>query len=329
MFYDRPVDIVAEYDSQATVDAVKSAIESGGYNVKLIEADFEVFEKLQRADVDILFNLAEGINGEGRESLLPCICESLRIPYTGSGPLTLAICLDKAWTKKILCSHGIPVPRFQVLASGDEAIDLEYPLILKLLAEGSSIGLGYDSVVYDEVRLREKARRLLSDYGEKVLAEEYIDGREFTVPVIGNNPPEALPIVEVVFDKVPAGKPNINLFSPDESVMDMIEELGRETEVEAYNHTSVCPARLDGETEKRIKEMALRAYQALECKDWCRVDFRLDRDDRLFVLELNPIAGIDPTYLFPASARAYGLSYAELINRILDYAVERYELLKK
>lgn len=326
MIEHRPIDIIAEYDSMATIHAIQTALTAGGHQVELIDVDFTVFDRLQAIRPDMVFNIAEGIKGKGRESLFPCVCESLGIPYTGSDPVTLSICLDKARTKQILISHRLPSPEFQVLETGLEPIILNYPVILKLLAEGSSTGLDYDSVVTGEDRLRNKAAQLIETYQSPVLVESYLDGREFTIPIIGNNPPVVLPIVEILYDKVPHGCSKISLFTPDDPIAEGIHQLGRASENKPYNHQPICPAPLDKGQEDMLNNLALKAYQALGCMDWCRIDIRFDREQNPYILELNPIAGIDPEYLFPLSARAYGLSYDELINRILGYAMARYGL---
>ena len=204
---------------------------------------------------------------------------------------------------------------------------LKFPLIVKLLHEGSQIGLTYDSVVYNEEELRREIKNKLRVYNEPVIIEAYLEGREFTIPVIGNGSGViVLPIIEIVFDNVPEGKPRINVFVPDDTIIGKLDkEKMREQNIQtSLNHTSVCPADVSKELEIRIKELALRAFNALECKDWCRLEIREDKEGNLYVIELNPIAGIDPSYFFPKSAKVYGLNYNELICKILDFALERY-----
>jgi D-alanine-D-alanine ligase len=327
-----PIDSIAELDTGETIATLRRALESGGHQVYLLDANSGFFERLKslRNEIDIVFNIAEGLVGEIRESQVPIFCEVLRIPYTGSGPLTLGLCLNKARAKEIMQSHHILTPKFQVIDTAQAPIDkkLRYPLIVKLNEDGSSKGLAYDSVVSDERALRKKAAYLLRTYGAKLLVEEYIAGREFTVPIIGNDPPIVLPIIEIIYNKVPPNQPQITLFVPDESVLKIYEELHRSVPNRELNHTTICPAILDRNLERKIKRMAIKAYQALGCRDWCRLELRLDNQGRLYLLELNPIAGIDPSYHFPHSAREYGLDYEALINRILDSAIKRYQLLQ-
>ena len=345
-----PLDKTAELDCTQTIAALGEAISCLGHDVVLIEADEDAYERLRASAVDLVFNIAEGIRGEDREAQIPAMLEMLGIPYTGSGPLTLALCLNKARTKEILSCHGIPTPAFQVWTSPDESLSdtLAYPLIVKLLHEGSSMGLSYDSVVESEQALRRRIRYLKDTYDQPVLVEQFIEGREFTVPVTGNFPPQALPAIEVVFE----GPRPITLFQPDDAVIRMLARAqgkrivacepiklskdrrfallqtdnGTELEVPVTLSTSTCPANICPSLAKAIRATALRAYRAIECRDWCRIDMRLGADQVPLVLELNPIAGIDSSYWFPRSAMAAGMTYPELIGEIIDAARQRYRI---
>lgn len=320
---DKPTDFIAEYDTHETVNAVKTALEAGGHTVILIEADENVYYHLhqQKNKIDIVFNIAEGIGGESRESEVPIICEMLGIPYTGSGPLTLALCLDKARTKEILMYHHIPTPRFRVYNDTEFIPDstMQFPLITKLAAEGSSMGLTYDSVVDNEKDLKQQVNLLLKTYKRPVIVEEFIEGREFGIPLIGNNPPLTLPIMEFIFH----GKKSISLFIPDKP-FDIYKKRNQpipETEV-----TNECPANISESLKEKLNALAILAYKTLGCRDWCRLEIRVDKNENPYVIELNPIAGIDPSYRFAKSAEAGGISFHALINKILDYAVERYAI---
>jgi D-alanine-D-alanine ligase len=298
----------------------------------------------------MVFNIAEGLRGEDREAQIPAMLEMLGIPYTGSGPLALALCLHKAKAKEILSWHGIPTPPFQVVRSAQEPLSeaLQFPLIVKLLHEGSSMGLSYASIVETPEALAKRVRYLVQTYAQAVLVEEFIDGQEFTVPVIGNTPPRALPVMEVRFK----GPRNITLFQPDDAVIRMLArargvrvvmpspvrlsvdrewgllptEDGRTLEVPVALTESVCPAEIPASLTMALQATAVQAFQALECRDWGRIDMRVGTDGAPQVLELNPIAGIDPTYWLPRSARAAGLEYPALIQAILDAACQRYGL---
>ncbi len=318
-----PIDAIAEYDSPETVQAVQVALEAGGHHVVLLEADETIAEKLLSVRPDIVFNIAEGLRGPYRESHVPAICEMLGIPYTGSDLLTLALALDKARAKQILIYHGLNTARYQIFWQADDPLDpdLRFPLIVKLLREGSSMGLTPDSVVDDEAALRRQVMRLLTTYHEPAIVEEFIVGREFTVGVLGNRPPCVLPIIELVF---PSAR-DIVFFSPDDVVLERFPEL-RDKPLPKPQHRPVCPAEVTPALKTAIEETALRAYRAMGCLDWCRMEMRLGQDGQLYLLELNPIAGIDPSYWFARAARAAGLSYTEFINTILQSACERYGL---
>lgn len=348
MLRDELLDRTAEYDSPQTINTLRDAIAIHGHDVVLIEADDEAYDRLRQEGIEFVFNIAEGIRGEDREAQIPAMLEMLGIPYTGSTPLTLAVCLHKAKTKEILSYYGIPTPAFQVMSGPHESLadTLSYPLIVKLLHEGSSMGLSYTSVVETPQALAERVGHLTARYAQAVIVEQFIDGREFTVPVVGNTPPRPLPVIEVIF----RGPRNITLFQPDDAVILMIArergkrlleppqyrmsssqedilmqtEDGDELAIPVSLTTSVCPARVSSGLTAALQHTAVQAYLALECRDWGRIDMRVGDDGVPQVLELNPIAGIDPTYWLPRSAAAAGMAYATLVGTILDAARQRY-----
>jgi D-alanine-D-alanine ligase len=238
------------------------------------------------------------------------------------------------------------------VVTGVDEIDttsLTFPLIVKLLHEGSSMGLSYDAVVETHDALADRIAFVTHAYAQPVIVESFIDGREFTVPVLGNTPPRALPPVEVLF----SGPRPITLFQPDDPIMLRLARVqgqriaapvsyrfspdqthillrtvdGGELAIPVSLTTSVCPADIPADLETRLQDTALRAFQALECRDWGRVDMRVGSDGIPQVLELNPIAGIDPAYWLPRSASAAGIDYATLIRTILEAACQRYGLL--
>lgn len=324
MLREGPLDRTAELDNETTIAALVAALEAGGHQVIPLDADDgDLCRKLLKADADIVFNIVEGLRGESREAHLPALCEMLGIPYTGSGVLTLATCLDKARTKEVLTYHGIKTAPFQIMWVPDEPLDprLHFPLIVKLLHEGSSMGLSESSIVEDLPALRRQAETVWQTYGEPLLIEEFILGREFTVGILGNERPQVLPIAEYVFDE-PYG---IVLFEPDEPVAAAMAAVRNEG-LPAYpdTHTTVCPADIEADLAARIRATALAVYRALRIRDWGRMEMRLGPDDQLYVLDVNPIAGIDPTYTLPRQAHAAGMSYADLVNTILNHALTRY-----
>lgn len=182
------------------------------------------------------------------------------------------------------------------------------------------MGLSERSVVDNETELKTHVEKLYNDYHKPIIVEEFIQGREFTVGVLGNQPPYTLPITEIVFPH-PRG---IVLFSPNPETIPLYHLQGiADAALPQSRHRSICPAPLTPELQQRIEQTALHTFQALGCRDWCRIDMRLGSDDILYVLELNPIAGITPGYWLPRSAEVAGLSYQDFINAILNHAFQR------
>jgi D-alanine-D-alanine ligase len=317
-----PEDFYAECDSEETVDAIAGALRNGGCKVTKIEADEEAYNKLRRLEPDIVFNIAEGIYGESRESHIPAILEMLRIPYAGSGPLTLAISLNKALTHQILGINGIPSPFFQVFSRADDRISekLRFPCVVKPLSEGSSKGVRNDSLVRDEKSLRRQVSRVVKTYNQPAIVEEFLPGKEFTVGLIGNGEPTVLPVVEFLFDKLPEGASPIYSYEA-KWIWDMPEKPLK---------ISRCPAEIPQNLEKEIRQTAVRAFQFLNCQDVCRIDMRLDEDNHPRILEVNPLPGLIPDpdthSCLPEAARAAGFTYDQLICTILWQALERYNL---
>ncbi|MBN1142565.1 MAG: ATP-grasp domain-containing protein [Deltaproteobacteria bacterium] len=314
-------DRFAEWDDIQTIQAVQSAL-AKRYRVTLVNADLNAFESFRNLRPDFVFNLAEGLNGASREAQVPALLEMLGIPYTGSDPVTLGICLDKRRTKEILAYHRIPTGRFVTVNSAAELPGrLRYPLIVKPILEGSSKGVTDRALVRDRSALRRQVSWALETYRQPVLVEEFLPGREFTVALLGNgSQPRVLPIVEIDFATLPAGANPIYSYEA-KWIWD--------TE-EAPLSIFACPARLDPVLQDRIEELCRRAFTVLGCRDWCRIDVRLDADGNPHVIELNPLPGILPrpeqNSCFPKAARAAGLSYDELILAVADTACRRFHL---
>ena len=317
------VDTYAEWDTWSTINAVKDAIECF-HNVTLIEADHSAFQKLKELKPDIVFNIAEGYNGVSREAQIPAILDMLQIPYTGSDPLTLAICLDKARTKEILSYHKVPNAKFFIADSLNQVSDLnlKFPLIVKPISEGSSKGIFSSSFVKDVNELTSEVERILNEYNQPALIEEFLPGKEFTVAVIGNgNEAQVLPIVEINFKDFPDDF--IPIYSYEAKwILDTTEN-----PLDVFT----CPAKIDSTLESKIKETVLRAYNVLRCKDWSRIDVRLDSDNEPNIIEVNPLPGILPNpeenSCFPKAARTAGLNYNDMINTVLLAAAKRYKIL--
>jgi D-alanine-D-alanine ligase len=315
------IDTFAEWDSVETITAVKSALERR-HTVSLVEADRLAFEKLATLKPDFVFNMAEGWGGPSREAQIPVLLELLEIPYTGSDPLTLCICLDKSRTKEVLFAHGIPTPPFTVVSVKDELHDvhLNYPLIVKPLYEGSSKGIFDSSVVRTPQQIETEALRVIESYRQPALIEEFLPGREFTVALLGNGKHlRVLPIIESKFDHLPSHASPINSFEA-KWVWDTID---RPMDV------LDCPANISPLLQRDIENLCRRVFNVLRCRDWCRIDLRLDAQGVPNILEVNPIPGVLPNpqehSFFPTAAAAAGLSYDDMINAVVSAALARYK----
>ncbi len=315
-------DLYAEWDDEETIHAVQSAL-SRKHRVIPVEGDEEAFEKFRSLRPQIVFNIAEGLYGSSREAQIPAMLEMLRIPYTGSDPLTLALCLDKGMAKKVLAHQGIPTPLFAVfpdLKMRRTALP-PFPLLVKPLFEGSSKGIGNRALVRTRKELQEQISGVLDRYHQPALVEKYLPGREFTVALLGNGAEvEMLPIVEIQFDQLPA---DINPIYSYEAkwIWDTVEK-----PLEIFS----CPAPVSSKLRRQMERVCKSAYAALRCRDWCRIDIRLDESGEPNVLELNPLPGIlpnpDANSCFPKAARTAGMSYPDLINRVLEIACRRVKL---
>jgi D-alanine-D-alanine ligase len=303
-------DTEAEYDSPRTIEAITKAIEGYGHQVVPLEATGDFPRALMTSGVDIVFNMAEGIRGRNREAQVPSLCELLGIPYTGSDPATLSLCLDKGLGKRVLREQGIDTPSFQVLVTGREKLrPFRFPVIVKPNAEGTSKGITHSSVVDDEAGVRAAARELIDRYDQPALVEEYIAGREFTVGLLGERRPRVLPAMEVVF-----------LHPKDRPVYDYECKQHWESHVR-YE----CPAKLTKEEERAIERASRATFMALGCRDVARVDLRLAEGGRVWVIEVNPLPGLTPDYsdlcLISNGAK---IDYRTLIGEILAGGLKRW-----
>ncbi|HEX9606192.1 MAG TPA: hypothetical protein VF962_03100 [Gemmatimonadaceae bacterium] len=314
-------DEFAEWDSPATIAAVESALSHLGKVVRL-EANEDFPERLRQARPDIVFNIAEGFHGVNREGHVPAICEFYGIPYSGSDPFTLTLCLDKARTKETLAFHGIPTPKFLLVEKLADlyrvAEKLTLPLFVKPVHEGSSKGITDSNLCRDRDQLFRQTEFLLENYRQPVLVEEFLPGKEFTCAVLGNGDEAmVLPLVAMNFESLPKGALPIYSFDAKfvwdrpENPLDIFQ----------------CPARITRELQASIERVTLDAFRVLGCRDWARIDVRLDADGRPNVLEVNPLPGILPdpadNSCLPKAARAAGIGYEELIQNCLKYAAAR------
>jgi len=311
-------DLLAECDSDETITAVRDVL-AEKYTVFPVESDDRAYLHLQEIRPDLVFNIAERLTGPNRESHIPTLCEMLGIPYTGSDPLTLGICLVKSRAKEILSYYGVPNPAFWVVDSPEELPDgIPLPVIVKPLFEGSSKGIRDNSVILSGEDLTVRVREIIGEYRQPVIIERFLTGREFTVGVLGNWPRlDVLPIVEIDHSRLPAGSSPIYSWEA-KWVWDVPEK-----PLQIFR----CPAPIDAALQASIEDVAIRAWRVLRIRDWARIDVRLDEKGQPHILEVNPLPGILPreeeNSCLPKAARIAGYSYSDLIHRVVNAALER------
>ena len=325
-----------DLDSWETIQAITVALEKAGHRVTFLEGDQTLYNNLLAIKPDICFNICEGHFGDSREAQVPAILEMLRIPYTGSRLLTLALALDKPMTKRVLTYHDLPTPTFQTFEREDEPLDpgLSFPLFIKPSREGTGMGVSAESIVRDDDQLRTQLRRNFERYNQPALAEQYIDGREVTVGIVGNlTAPVAKRIPED--EDAPRILRGLDIFPPLEINMAAYpeEEAGLYTsriKVDmAHDFHYLCPAPLTEDQVEDLNWLAAATFRVMGCHDVARIDFRLDANDgdKPYILEINPLPGLNPGYSdLCVEATAYGWRYDQLINRILDEAIERHQI---
>lgn len=310
-----------EYDPPHTIELIKHGILTTGHEYIFIEADENLVENLKALKPDLVFNRAEGLRGDSRESHVPAILEMLGIPYVGSNVLTTAIGLNKAWAKKVLLYHGISTPKFYVCKSDQEAERIRggFPYILKPNEEGSSMGITEENLVHDKTQLRTRLKQMIEEYQQPILIEQFIQGREFSTGLLGRpgQNPEVLSILEIDFSKFP-------------EVGGVFGQRAK-TVLDSLDHY-ICPAQIPKNLRKLLERISIDVWYALDVKDFARIDFRMNEKEKLFFLEINPLPGMDfdteenDLSFYPYMAMKSGYTYDELIRRLLESACARYGL---
>lgn len=299
----------AEFDKESTIIAIESTLMELGHSTERIGNIWDLTKNLANRKVwDLVFNIAEGLRGIGREAQVPAILDAYNIPYTFSDPLVLSISLHKGMTKRVLRDLGIPTPNFYEVKSIEDIkhIDLQYPLFAKPIAEGTGKGIHADSKIKDIVQLEKVCTDLLEKFNQPVLVEEFLPGREFTIGVVGTG--EKARIVgamEVVLLK--SAEPEVYSYENKENWEDKVE----------YKL-------VDDLIVKKAEAFVLAAWKGLGCRDGGRVDVRVDRNGIPNIIELNPLAGIHPTHSdLPIICNLKSIPYKTLFNWILESASER------
>ena len=307
-------DAFEEYDSPKTVESIASALEAEGHTVVMLGGGKQFLTNILHEKVDFVFNIAEGRGAyRSREAQLPSILEMLDIPYSGSDPQCLAISLDKPLTKKIVAAAGVCTPKCCVITHSQEIRNMTscgfpFPAILKPAYEGSSKGIRLSSVADNPEQAIEAADRLLQNYGQPVMLEEFIAGDEVTMGIIGNSPPKVLGMMRIL----PKRKNGYFVYSLEvkRNYLDLVD----------YE----CPAHLEQKVLQNLEASGLNAFKALGCRDFARLDFRVSPDGVPYFLEINPLPGLGAHSDLVIMAKELGWTHRELINAVLNVALERY-----
>lgn len=309
-------DAFEEYDCAETINLISSALGALGHSVVKLGGGREFLGNILRENVDIVFNIAEGRGTyRSREAQVPAVLEMLEIPYTGSDPQCLAICLDKPLTKKLIESAGVRTPRWQTISSSRELCEISwdgfpFPAIVKPAYEGSSKGIKDNSLAHNSKQAVEMMAKLLEFYRQPVMIEQFISGDEVTVGMVGNSPPRVLGMMRIL----PRKHEDYFVYS-----LDVKRDWKNLVDYE-------CPARLRQEVLDNIALSSVKSFEVLGCRDFARVDFRVGSDGIPYFIEINPLPGLGDYSDLVIMALKLGLKYEELIGAILSAALERYPL---
>jgi D-alanine-D-alanine ligase len=335
-FEGMPDDQWADLDSENTINALVNAIRAGGNSCEFLEGNATLANTVQKYNPDICFNICEGHFGDAREAQIPALLEMLRIPYTGSKVLALALALDKSMTKRVLTYHDLPTPDFQSFERVDEPLSngMSFPLFVKPTREGTGMGVSGKSIVRNEEELRDQVNHILERYKQPALVERYIEGREVTVGLVGNLiGPVARRLPDD--DDAPRIQAGLRFFPPMEVNLKPFED----TDVVYSNRLKVdladkldylCPAPLDDDMVDELNWLTAAVFRVTGGRDVSRVDFRLDEHDnwKPYILEINPLPGLSPGVSdLVIEAAAEGVDHTFLVNMILDTALKRYGMI--
>jgi D-alanine-D-alanine ligase len=305
--------VCPEVYAEKTIVSVACSLREAGHEAAILEGDTRLFAALEAflppdgagKPTGLVFNMAYGIQGECRYTHVPALLETAGIPYTGSSPFGHALALDKVVTKQLMIAAGVPTPRYAVLGQGSYQHDLRYPLVVKPRHESTSFGL---ALVHDESELRRAVDGIVETYHQLALVEEYIDGREAAVGLLGNDPVECLPIVEQDF----RGRAR-KIVTWEDKFHKVADE-----------PVKICPAPLDEALARRLREISVATFRACHCRDYARVDIRIDAEGNPYVLEINSMASLGPTGSYVIAAQSAGYSFTTLVDRIVEVACLRY-----
>ena len=311
-----PIDVATVLEEYT---AIRDALNGVGYAAELYNMKDDIdglIAYLRRRRPRAVFNLVEHVRDSASlEIAVAGLYELLGFPYTGAPPLTLGLCQRKGVTKQLLLANGVRTPRFHSLTGPTlrRRHGLHFPMIVKPGREDASVGVEAASVVYDQAQLHERIKVAYEEYGPPILVEEFIEGRELHIAVLGNDPPVALPILEYEFSDLPAHLPRIISYA---GKWDPLQE-------EYHRVHTVCPAKLTRAVARRVREAALAAYRLTQCRDYARIDARLSKDGKVYLLEVNPNPDLTEDVSFMESAAAAGMSFGETLKAIVEMALAR------
>lgn len=306
--------------AKTDIEAISDALSDLGHEPEHLPIDGrkETLTKVARSTADLFFNLVESYAGnDTMEMHFAAFLDLVGKKYTGAGPHGSYLAMDKAIAKMIVRHHGLHTPYAAVVQDGrvDHAQDIRFPLIVKPASEDASKGIDSGSVVHSLKDLLERIAWVHDEFDSAAMLEEYIEGREIYAAVLGNERPEALPLVELDLSKLPEGMPKIAGY-----------EVKFDVRTEAYKVTkSAIAENLTEEMTEEIQRVAVTAFRALKLRDYARLDLRIDAEDKIHVIEANPNPWLDPTAEFAMAAKAGGRAYTQMIERIVELAMARYE----
>ena len=310
----RAEDALEEYDSKETVGLIAASLEAGGHIVERLGGGREFLRNIQSRPVDFVFNIAEGRgNYPAREAQVPSVLEMLGIPYSGSDPLCLAVCLDKALAKKLVAPEGVDTPRWKIISGEDRLNEsafggLRFPVIIKPSCEGSSKGIRLSSLAENTSQAIAEIQRIMDDYRQPVMVEEFITGEEVTVGITGNSPPQVLGMMRIIPRQ--QDKPFVYSVEVKRDYKNLVD----------YE----CPAKLDAAVLRKMETASLLACKTLGVRDFARVDFRISPDGTPYFIEINPLPGLGNHSDLVIMAQMLGRTHRWLVNSVLNAAIARY-----
>ena len=308
--YQKRDENTAEYESEQTINWMAGVLEEMGEVIRL-PWNKDIFLDFKKHKPDVVFNITESWGSRNRESFVPNICEILNIPYTGSDGLALAASLDKAMTKQIVQSLGIATPGFFKIKSVENLpallaeYDLDFPLFVKPNNEGSSIGIEKTACTENKEELEQEIQKTITRYQESVLVEEFMPGREFTVSLLGNDKPRVFPVAEIL-----TGGGEFDFYSYEYK--------------EQHDKIIKCPVDISSKAKNMMINASLAIFEALECRDLARVDFKMDPQGDPAFIEINPLPGLSPYYsIYPKQAEKENMSSKQIIKKLISFAQQR------